>query len=168
MPSGCCKPRRFRHLFAGLLCTIDIASDPIAVYDALRALLPPRVNSSCPTPPGTTRQSVHQGADSEYADWLIAIFDRWVANGRPFRGPDLRVGPVYADRRPGALTESLGLTPSDLAVVETDGSSEQVNWLKRAYEWRTGNGSDRIHGSAGHSGAAPGDRRPAAGPERPV
>jgi len=35
---------RFRHLYAGILCTVDLRNDPIAVYEALRAEAPPRVD----------------------------------------------------------------------------------------------------------------------------
>lgn len=36
----------YRSAFAGLLCTIDIANDPTAVYEALTALDPPRIDLS--------------------------------------------------------------------------------------------------------------------------
>ncbi|MFD0329266.1 hypothetical protein ACFQZC_16560 [Streptacidiphilus monticola] len=39
---------RHRRLFAGLLCTIDVRNDPAAVYDALAALHPPRVDFLLP------------------------------------------------------------------------------------------------------------------------
>lgn len=44
---------RYRHLYAGILCTIDVRNDPVAVYDALAALRPRASTSSCRTPPGT-------------------------------------------------------------------------------------------------------------------
>jgi uncharacterized protein len=130
---GLLQTDRFRHLFAGLLCTIDIANDPIAVYSALMELRPPRVDFLLPhatwdAPPART-----PGADSGYADWLIAIFDRWVADGRPF---GVRTFESILSTLTGGqpLTEALGLTPSDLAVIETDGSYEQVDSLKRAFD----------------------------------
>ena len=104
---------------------------------------------------------------AEYADWLIAIFDRWVADGRPFGVRTFEsILSTLTGGRP--LTEALGLTPSDLAVVETDGSYEQVDSLKRAYDGAPETGLTVFTDSAGHGGAASGDRRPAAGPERPV
>ena len=45
---------RFRELYAGMLCTIDVANDPIAVYEALVALDPPRIDFLLPTRRGTT------------------------------------------------------------------------------------------------------------------
>jgi uncharacterized protein len=130
---GLLQTERFRHLFAGLLCTIDIANDPMAVYSASMALRPPRVDFLLPhatwdDPPVRT-----PGMDSGYADWLIAIFDRWVTDGRPFGVRTFEsILSTLAGGQP--LTEALGLTPSDLAVIETDGSYEQVDSLKRAYD----------------------------------
>ena len=130
---GLLREGRFRPLYAGLLCTIDVANDPLMVYDSLMDLRPPRIDFLLPHatwdhPPARTA-----GTGREYADWLIAIFDRWWADGRPvqIRTFDsiistLHGGPSY--------TEALGLGPAPLAVIETDGSYEQVDSLKAAYE----------------------------------
>jgi uncharacterized protein len=130
---GLLQTERFRHLFAGLLCTIDVANDPIVVYDALRALRPPRVDYLLPHATWEDPPSRASGSDSDYADWLIAIFDRWVADGRPF-GVRTFESIISTLTSGPPLTEALGLTPSDLAVIETDGSYEQVDSLKRAYD----------------------------------
>jgi uncharacterized protein len=130
---GLLRTERFRHLFAGLLCTIDIANDPIAVYSALMTLHPPRVDFLLPHATWEDPPARPQGADRGYADWLIAIFDRWLADGRPF---GVRTFESILSTLTGGqpLTEALGLTPSDLAVVETDGGYEQVDSLKRAFD----------------------------------
>ena len=149
------QTERFRHLFAGLLCTIDVANDPLAVYEALMTLQPPRVDFLLPhatwdEPPART-----SGAESDYADWLIAIFDRWIASGRPF---GVRTFESIISTLTGGppLTEALGLTPSDLAVIETDGSYEQVDSLKRAYSGAPETGfsvfSDTLDTVARHPG----------------
>ena len=39
---------RFRDLYAGLLCTIDVANDPLLVYESLMALRPPRIDFLLP------------------------------------------------------------------------------------------------------------------------
>ena len=135
------QTERFHHLFAGLLCTIDVANDPIAVYGTLRSLRPPRVDFLLPhatwdQPPVRTER-----AASEYADWLIAIYDRWLADGRPF---GIRTFESVLSTLAGGepLTEALGLAPSDLAVIETDGSYEQVDSLKRAFSGAPETGFD--------------------------
>src|ERR1700735_4209930 len=70
---GLLRTGRFREIYAGLLCTIDAANAPVAVYDALASLEPPRIDFLLPhatwdEPPPRT-----PGAQTEYADWLIAI-----------------------------------------------------------------------------------------------
>ena len=124
---------RFRELYAGLLCTIDIANDPEAVYQSLIKLHPPRIDFLLPHatwdhPPVRTPAS-----DSEYADWLTAIFDRWLTDGRRVR---IRTfDSILSTLRGGASsTEALGLGPTALAVIETDGSYEQVDSLKAAFD----------------------------------
>ena len=124
---------RFRGLYAGLLCTIDLANDPLVVYQALMALRPPRVDFLLPHATWDHPPVRKPGADHEYADWLTTIYDRWLADGRPaeIRTFDSIISTL---RGGGSLTEALGLGPTGLVVIETDGSYEQVDSLKVAYE----------------------------------
>ena len=131
----------YRHLYSGLLCTVDVANDPVAVHDALAALHPPRVDYLLPHSTWDNPPPRPDGSPTAYADWLLRIFDRWDAQGRTLgvRTFDsvlstLRGGP--------ALTEAMGLAPSDLAVVETDGSFEQADSLKTAYHGAPATGYD--------------------------
>jgi uncharacterized protein len=39
---------RYRPLYAGILCTVDVANDPIAVYEALLAQAPPQLDLLLP------------------------------------------------------------------------------------------------------------------------
>jgi uncharacterized protein len=123
---------RYPDLYAGLLCTIDVANDPLVVYESLMALRPPRIDFLLPHatwdhPPRRERPG------SEYADWLTAIYDRWIADGQP---SEIRTfGSIISTLHGGPnLTEALGLGPTRLAVIETDGSYEQVDSLKVAFE----------------------------------
>jgi len=127
------RAERFRDLYAGLLCTIDVANDPLAVYEALLALSPPRIDFLLPHatwdhPPGRQPRAQH-----EYADWLTAIYDRWMGDGRPV---EIRTfDSIISTLRGGdSLTEALGLGPTGLVVIETDGRYEQVDSLKVVYE----------------------------------
>jgi uncharacterized protein len=131
----------YRHLDLGLLCTVDVANDPVAVHDALTALEPPRIDYLLPhstwehPPPG------REGAATPYAEWLLRVFDRWEEQGR--RVPVRTFASVLSTLRGGpSLTEALGLAPSDLAVVETDGTFEQVDSLKTAYQGAPATGLD--------------------------
>ena len=131
---GLLRSHRYRHLYSGLLCTIDIANDPVVVYESLLALEPPRIDFLLPhatwdNPPPAR---VHD-TDERYADWLIAIFDRWLAGQRPvqIRTFDSIISTLGGG---GSLTEALGLGPAVLAVIETDGSYEQVDSLKATFD----------------------------------
>ena len=130
---GLLRAERFRHLYAGLLCTIDVANDPVTVYDALMSLSPPRIDFLLPHATWDNPPARRPAADSEYADWLITIFDRWVADGRP---TSIRTFESILSTLSGGenLTEALGLAPPSLVVIETDGTYEQVDSLKAAFD----------------------------------
>lgn len=124
---------RFRHLYAGLLCTIDLANDPLMVYESLMDLRPPRVDFLLPHATWDNPPRRRQASGTEYADWLAIIFDRWVAEGQP---AEIRTfDSIISTLRGGSsLTEALGLGPVGLVVIETDGSYEQVDSLKVAFD----------------------------------
>jgi uncharacterized protein len=154
---GLLRTSRFRHLYAGLLCTIDTTNDPVGVYEALVALDPPRIDFLLPHATWEHPPSRGTGAEAEYADWLTAIFDRWLADSRPIR---IRTfDSVISTLRGGdSFTEALGLGPASLAVIETDGSYEQADSLKTAYDGAPATGLDVFRHSldqvAEHSGIA--------------
>jgi uncharacterized protein len=144
---------RYRSLYAGLLCTIDVANDPIAVYEALIELEPPRVDFLLPHATWDEPPPRDPGRDEQYADWLTAIFDRWVADGRP---TGVRTFESILSTLTGgeSSTEALGLAPVTLATIETDGSYEQVDSLKVTYDGAPATGlnvfSDGLDAVAGH------------------
>lgn len=154
----------YRHLYAGLLCTIDIANDPVAVYRGLLEQRPPRVDLLLPHATWEhqpyhlvrPRDPEHptEGA-AEYARWLGAIFDAWDADGRPVpvRTFESVLGALYG--RP-VTTETLGLDPVDLLVIETDGTLEQVDALKTAYDGAAATGLDVWRNSLDEAAAVPG------------
>jgi uncharacterized protein len=119
----------FRDIYSGILCTIDVQNDPVDTYQALLAFAPPALDLllphahwDCP-PPGTG-----------YADWLIAVFERWYS--APEEETQIR---LFAELiqlilgNPGAV-EGLGLQPSTLIVIETDGAIKQLDSLSSTYE----------------------------------
>jgi uncharacterized protein len=125
--------RSYRHLFSGLLCTIDLRNDPISTYEALAALGPPRIDFLLPhgtwasPPPGR----IPGAAETPYADWLITVFDHWY----PAPGTRVRLFEeiMHAILGGSSATEVIGLTPSRLVVIETNGAIEQADVLKAAY-----------------------------------
>jgi uncharacterized protein len=149
---GLLRTDRYRDLYAGLLCTIDVGNDPIATYDALAALDPPSLDFLLPhgthdtPPPGI-------GTGTPYADWLTAVFERWLADdGRvPVR---MFESIIRTSRGAASLIESLGLEASDVAVIETDGTIEQADSIKVAYDGAPATGfdifSNQLSEAAGH------------------
>lgn len=121
----------YPEIYSGLLCTIDVRNDPLAVYDALVSHEPPAVDLLLPH--STWDEPPFRTGETDYADWLAAIFDKWLADGRPV--PVRTFDSIISTSRGGpALTESLGLEPSDLLVVETDGTYEQADSIKVAFD----------------------------------
>jgi uncharacterized protein len=123
----------YREIYAGLLCTIDLQADPVAAYRALAALEPPAVDFLLPhatwdsPPPGSG------DGRTPYADWVVRVFDTWAAD--PRRVPVRMFESIIATLRGGiSLTEAFGLEASDLVVVETDGTIEQADSIKVAYD----------------------------------
>jgi uncharacterized protein len=130
---GLLRRPEYREIYAGLLCTIDLRADPVASYRTLASLEPPAVDFLLPhatwdnPPPG--------GGDGRtpYADWIATVFDAWKAD--PQRVPVRMFESITRTLRGGtSLTEALGLDASDVVVLETDGSIEQADSIKVAYD----------------------------------
>jgi uncharacterized protein len=125
---------RYRHLFSGLLCTIDLRNEPVATYEALAAFDPPRIDFLLPhgtwdtPPPGRNPDSV----DTPYGDWLIAVFDHWYP--APKVGIRLFEEIMRLIWDGTSSGEAVGLSPARMVVIETDGSIEQVDTLKATYQ----------------------------------
>jgi uncharacterized protein len=122
-------------LFGGLLCTVDVRNDPVSTYEALLDFGPPLLDFLLPhgnwTAPPPDR--LPGGAETPYADWLIAVFDRWY--GAPSRETQVRfLGEIMrASLGAASGTEAIGLSPVAVVVVETDGSIQQSDTLKSTY-----------------------------------
>jgi uncharacterized protein len=131
---------QFRHLFGGLLCTIDVSNDPIATYEGLLAFEPPSIDFLLPhgtwdaPPPGRTPDPL----DTPYADWLMAVFDHWYR--QPRTGVRIFEEIIRLILTGASSGEAVGLAPAVMVVVETDGSVEQVDSLKATYEGATATG----------------------------
>lgn len=151
------RQERYRHLYQGLLCTVDVENDPRAVLDALTSLEPPRIDFLLPHATWETPPARPDGLPVAYARWLLRAFDHWEARGRPV--PVRLFDSLLSTLRGGpSLTESLGLAPTDLVVVETDGTLEQADSLKTAHEGAAATGFDVFRHSFDEVAAHPGIR----------
>jgi uncharacterized protein len=131
----------YQKIYAGLLCTIDLRSDPVASYRALAALEPPAVDFLLPhatwdSPPAGTGDG-----RTPYADWIARAFDTWAADPRRIR-VRMFESITRTLRGSSSLTEAFGLEASDLVVVETDGTIEQADSIKVAYDGAPATGLD--------------------------
>jgi uncharacterized protein len=136
----------YRHLFRGLLCTIDISNDPVEVYQDLLATGTPAMDFLLPhanwvsPPPGYAPGSPAAGPRTAYADWLIAIFDRWYSEPRREAGIRLFEEIINLLLGGASQSEAIGISPVRMLVFDTDGSIEQVDHLKSAFEGAPGTG----------------------------
>jgi uncharacterized protein len=127
----------YRHLFGGFLSTIDLRNDPILTYESLLPFGPPGIDFLLPH--GNWDLPPPDRPDDEstpYADWLIAIFDRW------YKAPEteIRLFSEIINLLIGRHSESeaVGLSPVAMVVVETNGQIEQVDSLKSAFDGAPG------------------------------
>jgi uncharacterized protein len=117
-------------LYAGLLCTIDVRSNPVSTYRSLLDLQPPMLDFLLPhgnwtTPPPLRDPS---SVDPVYGRWLTAAFDAWAAR------PDTRIR-FFEQLLDGllgghSLSESVGVSPVGVLVFDTAGRLEQVDSLR--------------------------------------
>jgi uncharacterized protein len=117
-------------LYAGLLCTIDVSSDPVSTYRSLLDLEPPMLDFLLPhgnwTSPPPRRDP--RSADPVYGRWLATAFDAWTAR------PDTRIR-LFEQVLDGLLggqssSESVGISPVGVLVFDTAGRMEQVDSLR--------------------------------------
>jgi uncharacterized protein len=118
-------------LFAGILCVIDLGSDPVATYRALRAHQPPAVDFLLPNANWSMPPPRPAGAGpASYGDWLSRVFDEWYDGEQP--RPSVRILDdtvrLMLGGDPGG--ESIGGAPAAFAVVTTDGAIEPADAVK--------------------------------------
>ncbi len=122
-----------RVLFAGLLCIIDLNNDPIEVYEALVAFDPPTVDFLLPHATWARPPLRPAAAQAPHARWLITVFDRWFSASRRETGVRLFDEIIHLLLGGASRSEQVGLSPAAFAVIDTDGSLQQVDILKMAY-----------------------------------
>jgi uncharacterized protein len=130
--------------FAGILTTVDADCDPAEVYYSLLALDPPALDLLLPH---ATWSDPPRGEPGRYGEWLARVFDLWWDAPRP--GPAIRlfheiIGLLLG--RP-STTEAVGLSPMAAVIVDTDGSIEQVDALRWAYDGAAAMGLDIFNNS---------------------
>jgi uncharacterized protein len=147
----------YRSSFAGMLCTVDPASDALACYDALMEYAPPLIDFLLPhanwsAPPDRRPR----GGPTPHADWLMTVFDRWY--DAPHQETRVRLFEDIIALALGGFghSEQIGLSPVAVLVVETDGAVEQADSLKSAYPGACATGltvhADQFDAALAHPG----------------
>jgi uncharacterized protein len=117
-------------VLSGLLSVIDIAADPLEVFDFLATLEVPHVDFLLPLHNWTRPPPRPNGDHSAYGKWYAAIWDAWL-NGRhswmKIRYFEQIIRTLVGGQ---GIFEGLGLTAVQLLVVATDGTLEGVDTLK--------------------------------------
>jgi uncharacterized protein len=123
---------QYRPIFAGLLCTVDVANDPVQVFHDLTALGPPKIDLLLPH--ATWEHPPPQAADGRtpYGDWLRAVFDAWF-DAPPVVGIRIFEELLNALLGGASRSEAVGQSAPESLVIETDGSLEQTDALKVAF-----------------------------------
>jgi uncharacterized protein len=116
--------------WTGLLCTVDLANDPIQTYEDLLALRPPAIDLLLPLANWVHQPPRFDPVSTPYADWLIRVFDRWF--DAPSRETGIRIFDSILDLLLGGAsgTEAVGLDSAAAITVETDGNLEVTDALK--------------------------------------
>lgn len=148
----------YRRSYAGLLCTVDLANDPIGVYEEMLRHEPPRIDFLLPHGTWDAPPVRPEGVAAPYARWLSIIYDRWLADGRP---TGIRLFESLLSTAGGGPTYSewVGLDPADLAVVETNGEWELADSIKITYDGAPATGLDVFTHSVDEVAGAPGVAR---------
>lgn len=131
-------PARDR-LFSGLLAVVDPMSDPIEVYEFLKATGAPsfdflyRDGNHDILPPGKSRTN-----STEYGDWMVRLLDHYLADLTP---PRIRVLDDLIRLILGGhgRKEGIGQDEYGILVIDTDGRITRNDTLKVAYP-----GADRF------------------------
>jgi uncharacterized protein len=120
-------------LFAGILCVVDLANDPVGTYESLLRHRPPRIDFLLPHGNWSAPPPGHSSAEPRYGAWLADVFDRWY--GAPARETGIRFFEELIHLLLGgqSRTEVIGLSPVAVLVINVDGSYEQVDTLRSAY-----------------------------------
>jgi uncharacterized protein len=123
---------KYRPIFGGLLCTVDLDNDPVAVFDDLAELNPPRIDLLLPHATWEHPPPQAIPGRNAYGDWLCAIFDHWF-DRPPKVGIRLFEELLNALLGGASHSEAIGRSAPESLVVETDGTLEQTDALKVAF-----------------------------------
>jgi uncharacterized protein len=123
---------RYRGIFGGLLCTVEVLNPALEVYEHLASFAPPRIDLLLPHATWDSPPPAARAGTTPYADWLIPVFDHWYEQADPV---PVRLFEELLVALLGGVSrsEAIGLSAPASVVVETDGTLEQTDALKITY-----------------------------------
>ena len=133
----------FRDCYSGILCTIDVANDPVATYEALLKFSPPALDLLLPhanwssAPPGDGLRGL---ADQRLRTLVLA------RRGKK-RGSACSASSSSSCSASLARSRDSGCCRAPLIVVDTDGSIKQLDSLSSAYPGAADTGLHVMSGS---------------------
>jgi uncharacterized protein len=127
--------RQYPELYKGIISVANIKISPIEFYESMLQFGPPELSVLFPygnhdnPPPGLPSEG------TPYADWYIELFNRWINPPHGQRETKIRLfdGIIRGILGYPSNTESVGLSPINFFVVDTDGSIQGTDALKSAY-----------------------------------
>jgi uncharacterized protein len=123
-----------KKCFSGILCVIDIDSNPIEVWRYLSSFNPPLLDFLLPHANWSNRPVHHLSNDIEkYGNWLIDIFDDWYKGYKS--NIRIRLFEEIIKRILGqnGTLETLGIEPIGLITISQNGMYEQVDTMKSVF-----------------------------------
>ena len=130
---------RYRPIFGGLLCTIDVDNDPVQVLRDLIAFGAPRIDLLLPHATWEFPPPQAVEGQTRYGTWLCAAFDACF-DAPPVSGVRLFEEIMNALLGGASRSEAVGQAAPESLVIETDGSIEQTDALKVAFPGAAGTG----------------------------
>lgn len=132
-----------------VLCVIDVSSNPWEVYENFKSLSVKKISFLFPhatydfLPPRLKTV----GVEAPYADWLIAIFDKWFEDDKS--KPKIKLFKQVIELVLGIDKgfDYLGKRNLEFLVIETDGSIEAAGALKVCGDGFTKAGMNILHNS---------------------
>ncbi|HEY1693396.1 MAG TPA: FxsB family cyclophane-forming radical SAM/SPASM peptide maturase [Polyangiaceae bacterium] len=128
---------RYSKIAAGFLIVSNVTQDPVSILDYAASWHPPGVDFLLPhdnhdrLPPG---KAAFQS--TEYGEWLVRLYDHWMSrhSGIRIRLFTSLLRLLFNGR---SQVETVGLTPADFIVVETNGDVEALDALKSTFHGAT-------------------------------
>ncbi len=135
-----------RNLEAGVLCVINIDSDPVEIYHHFKSLHINNVNFLWPDANYThlpvRPKQMSEPAPTPYGDWLIRLFDVWFNDDRNQMSIQYFRKLIHAILGRQVVSDTIGTGNNEVLIIETNGGIESLDVLKICGEAFTKNNTN--------------------------